>query len=829
MAESENAHRPAARWDPERLGVHPALGSDEIADLPLTEYLPRPHDQTLRQILARTASRAGASFILLVGSSASGKTRALYEAVTVALPDWPLMRPADAEELCAWAEASLVGPRTVLWLDEAQRYLDGAQGERAAKELGRLLDRIAPLAVVGTVWPDHLRRLTEGRGDEAPHVRALLTGRHPRIMVPDTLSAAAPAVAAAAARDPRMAAAVRAAGTGNRVLQHLTGGPELVRRWDMGPGLWFTASEHAVLTAAVEARRLGHAGAVPALLLREAATRFMDPTARAAAGKEWFPAAISALTTTTGGPVPLIAERYATDVGDPDSYRPDDYLEQHIRRIRAHLVPPAAFWSDAVSARTADDLYALAAAAEQRRRYACAAELYEKAVERGHGRARASLAVLLETTDGRTAAEEKAAADPVAWAALAVSRESDGDVGAAFDAYRRAADSGDVWAWSAMARIREAEGDSAAADGIATQAASAGQTHAWRTLGRMRANQGSTATTAFEQAVRAGDGWGHIGLAQMAERVGSLADAVEHATRAADTGVGEAWAHLVRLHWALGARESALAAAAGGADVGNPEGWSVLARLRYREGDLPGAAAAHREAAAMGSGAAWRALALLAEADGDDDGADESAAQAARTGDPQVWSALAEVRAERGKAIGAARAATEAARAGDVEAWIGLARYRESVGNGAGAELAADQATERGSPAAWSALSRMRERVGDRDGSRRAVLRAAALGARDAWTALGRVREETGDTAAAERAYVRGCEAGDTEAYSALGALRLEQGRSKEACAAYRSAVDAGLTHAWEGLLSALAAQAPRAVSARTVGELRRTGLPADG
>ncbi|MEV4942881.1 hypothetical protein [Streptomyces zaomyceticus] len=828
MAEDEVTHRTVAQWDPEILGVHLAPGSDEISDLPLTEYLPRPHDQTLRMLLARTVSRTDASFVLLVGSSASGKTRALYESVAGVLPDWPLVRPADAEELSAWIEASFVCPRTVLWLDEAQRYLDGAQGERAAKALVRLLDQVAPLAVVGTMWPDHLRRLTESCGGEAPHVRTLLTGRHPRIAVPDTLPADSPAVAAAAARDPRLAAAVRAAGPGHRVLQHLTGGPELVRHWEMGSGQWFTAPEHAVLTAAVEARRLGHTGAVPARLLKEAAEGFMDAMARAAAGKEWFPEAISALTAATGGPVPLIAERYARDVGDPDSYRPDDYLEQHVRRVRAHLVPPARFWRAAEYARTADDLYALAGAAEQRRRYVYAAALYEKAVESGHGRARASWAVLLEAADGRAAAEEKAAADPLAWAALAVSREAGADVSAAFDAYRRAADSGDVWAWSAMARIREAEGDPAAADAVAAQAATVGQTQAWRTLGRMRAARGTSAAAAFEQAVRAGDDWGHIGLAQVAERAGRLADAVEHATRAADAGVGEAWAQLVRLYWTLGERESALAAATGGAEVGNPEGWSVLAQLRYRAADMPGAAAAHREAASMGVGAAWRVLALLADADGDDGAADEAAAQAARVGDPQAWSALAEARAERGQAVGAARAATEAARAGDVDAWIGLARYRESVGNGAGAELAADHAAERGSPAAWAALSRMRERVGDRGGSRRAVLRAAALGAYDAWTALGRVREETGDTAAAERAYVRGCEAGDTEAYSALGALYLEQGRSKEACAAYRSAVDAGLTDAWEGLLSALAAQTPRVTSLRMVRRLRRTGLTAD-
>ncbi|MFF1711528.1 hypothetical protein [Streptomyces sp. NPDC058268] len=832
MSDSEARHRTAAQWNPVRLGVQPAPGPDETADLPLTEYLTRPHDETLRQRLARTAATNDAAFVLLVGRSASGKTRAAYEAVAAVLPDWPVVHPADADELAAWIEASRIGPRTVLWLDEAQRYLNGAPGERAARALGRLLDQDAPLAVVGTMWPEHLRRLTENRRDsrdESPHTQALLTGRHAMITVPDTLSGDSSAVAAAAARDPRLAAAVRAAGPGNRVLQHLTGGPELVRCWDMGPDQWFTAPEHAVLTAAVEARRLGHTSAVPARLLMEAAAGFMDSTARATAGKEWFPAAISALTTPAGGPVPLIAERYARDVGDPDSYRPDDYLEQHIRRVRAHRAPPAGFWTGAAHARTADDLYALAGAAELRRRYSCAAELYKHAVEKGHSRARAVWAVLRETTDGRAAAEETAATDPLAWAALAVSRESDGDDSAAYDAYRRAAEAGDVWAWSSMARIHEEEGDPSAADDVAARAAAPGQALAWRTLGRMRAAHGPTAAKAFEQAVSVGDGWGHMGLAQVAERAGDLTEALEHATRAADAGITAAWARLVQLHWSLGDHGAAVAAATGGADAANPEGWSLLAQLRSEAADLSGAAAAHRAAAALGVGAAWRELALLADADGDNVAAEEAAAQAARIGDPEAWTALAEARAERGYGAGAARAAAEAARAGDVEAWITLARGRERAGNAGGAELAADLAADRGSAAAWAALSRMRERAGDRDGSRRAVLRADALGAFDAWTALGRVREELGDTAAAERAYIRGYQAGDTEAHAVLGALYLEQGRSHEACDAYRSAVDAGLPDAWEGLLSALAAQAPRATSAQLVGRLRTTGLPAEG
>ncbi|WP_328897886.1 hypothetical protein [Streptomyces sp. NBC_00236] len=56
----------------------------------------------------------------------------------------------------------------------------------------------------------------------------------------------------------------------------------------------------------------------------------------------------------------------------------------------------------------------------------------------------------------------------------------------------------------------------------------------------------------------------------------------------------------------------------------------------------------------------------------------------------------------------------------------------------------------------------------------------------------------------------------------------VEQGRPAEACVGYRSAVDAGLLDAGEGLLSAPAVHAPRAVSARTVKRLRTTGPQAE-
>ncbi|MFF3216766.1 hypothetical protein ACFYYB_39865 [Streptomyces sp. NPDC002886] len=838
--------RPAARWDPLRLGVHPAPDTDGSGDGPLPVYLERPHDVTLRRRLGHAAQSGSTVFVLLVGRSATGKTRAAWEGVREALPDWPVLFPSDARELAAWTAQNGIDGRTVLWLDEAQRYLSGASGEEAARAVLRLMEEVAPLAVVGTIWPEHLRRLTEGGQDRwgpgpeagpgagagagagaGHHVRALLTGRHVVIHVPDALPARLPGLTGAAARDPRVAAALRAAGSSGRMLQHLTSGPALVGRWESGPDHWFSAAEYAVLTAALDARRLGHTSAVPARFLSGAAAGYLDARARATADPGWFTAAVESLTAAHAAvPAALIAERHRPGVGAPDGYRPDDYLDQHARRVRALSVPPAGFWEAARWARTGDDAHALATAAADRRRYGVALSLYERAAELGSGRARASWAVLLEITDGPGAAEAVAAGDRGAWAALGASREDASGPVAAEAAYARAAGLGDAWSWSALARIRE--GGDGSGDAVAEVATAAGHTVVWRVLGRIREARGdrSGGRRALERAEALGDAWGTMGLARLAERDGDRAEAVRHAERAAAAGMTAAHPLLVRLHWNGEDRAAAQEAARLGAAVGEAEGWAVLARLQEADDDPAGAAAAYRAAVGLGMSTAWSRLALMAERADDRPAAEEWAALASRTGDGDAWTALAELRQSRSDLPGADHAAREAALVGGVEAWTGLARARELEGAPDAAESAAEHAAEHGSPLAWGALSRMRERAGDRPGSGRAVRRAVDLGAVEAWTALGRVREDGGDTAGAERCYLRGAAAGDTAALAALGPLLAGSGRMAEAREAYGRAVDAGHTEAWEGLLSALATLPPRPTGVRSTHDLRRFGLP---
>lgn len=83
-----------------------------------------------------------------MGGSSVGKTRCLYEAVRAVMPEWWLVHPAPGQLAALTAEPP---PRTVIWLDELQQYLDGEHGLTAA-DVRALMQ--AGTVLVGTLWPD---------------------------------------------------------------------------------------------------------------------------------------------------------------------------------------------------------------------------------------------------------------------------------------------------------------------------------------------------------------------------------------------------------------------------------------------------------------------------------------------------------------------------------------------------------------------------------------------------------------------------------------------------------------------------------------------------
>ena len=275
-----------------------------------------------------------------------------------------------------------------MWLNEAQFYLDvaaGGLGERIAAGLRELLrdPARAPVLVLATLWPQFWDRLTARppAGEVDPHAQAreLLSGRD--ISVPAAFTAAQLQQLAVAA-DPRLARAAKAAEDG-QVIQFLAGAPELMARYRNAP-----PAAAALISAAIDARRLGMGIALPLAFLEAAAPGYLTDTEWDALGEDWLEQALAytaAPCKGIRGPLARIRPRTidrAVPAPDP-VYRLADYLEQHGRRTRRRYIPPAGFWKAAARFANPDDLPALAEAAEDRGLLRDAARLRKHATAHG--------------------------------------------------------------------------------------------------------------------------------------------------------------------------------------------------------------------------------------------------------------------------------------------------------------------------------------------------------------------------------------------------------------------------------------------------------------
>jgi hypothetical protein len=219
------AGRPLAEvTDPFALEVHRSVQPENPPPgLPvLPTYVPREHDEVLGRVV-RAAAQGRSGIAVLVGGSSTGKTRACWEALGVLRDQpepWRVWHPIDPSRPdAALAELPGIGPRTVVWLNEAQFYLqvaEGGLGERVAAGLRELLRDAgrAPVLVLSTLWPQFWDALTArpaGGGDPHAQARELLAGHD--IAVPTAFTPAQMG-ALAGAGDVRLALAARSAADG---------------------------------------------------------------------------------------------------------------------------------------------------------------------------------------------------------------------------------------------------------------------------------------------------------------------------------------------------------------------------------------------------------------------------------------------------------------------------------------------------------------------------------------------------------------------------------------------------------------------------------------
>lgn len=197
-----------------------------------------------------------------------------------------------------------------------------------------------------------------------------------------------------------------AAGAGDgRVIQHLSGGPELLAAYLDGPDRTFTRGEHTLITAALTARRLGHQAPLPGALLADAAEGSLSDRHRGPDGS-WAEQALVALSTG------VRRDRTRTDIrctltaltalrsrsGGPVGYEPADYIEQQMSARLADRLGGVSLWNALLRHTCApDDLARLARAAWSRGLCKTAVQLWIKAVLAGDRQSVRALLVSLST------------------------------------------------------------------------------------------------------------------------------------------------------------------------------------------------------------------------------------------------------------------------------------------------------------------------------------------------------------------------------------------------------------------------------------------------
>lgn len=335
--------RPIESWSPFELEVHRPIVV-QGAPTALPEYLKRGHDEEL----ARLLKLSGPELIVLVGGSSTGKTRACFEALATLPQGWRLhhpLFPSKPESLIEVLRSGRIPPRSVLWLNELQDYLNGPHGEVAAAALREFMPGKEQVIALGTMWPDRWQDIVNPNSGSAisrPHARALLNNIAVRVDV--DLEFSERTLGELAGRDSRIKLAIEA--EGGRITQYLAAGPALLELFgdskESDPATW------AVLCAAMDWCIVGDSTDAESDFLREAAPGYLPDEQWGRLAEDWFPVALGrASELLKGATSPLSKVR--PNGARSDVYRLADYLLQFARQTRSQGALPDSFWEGAWS------------------------------------------------------------------------------------------------------------------------------------------------------------------------------------------------------------------------------------------------------------------------------------------------------------------------------------------------------------------------------------------------------------------------------------------------------------------------------------------------
>lgn len=335
--------------DPVALGVHPAAALDGDADDRVPLFVQRDMGGELERALGP------GRFVLVIGESTAGKSRAAFEAMRLLRGPWRVIEPVGRE---AVATAVRVAQRSrwpcVVWLDDLERFL-GTGGLTRADLQGLVHGQVREHCVIATMRTEEYARFTRaGRGSaERVGLDAQRRGEEVlalarQIRIPRAWSPAEVNRARAESGDPRLRDAVAYAGTFG-IAEYLAAGPRLLHDWQdaWAPGAHPRGA--SLVAASVLARRCGIHRPLPERVLSRAA----EPYLAVHGGALLRPEPLSEALAWASSPLHATSSLLVPTEG---GYRVFDYLIDALPKT----VPPAAALEALITVATLDEAVDLA-------------------------------------------------------------------------------------------------------------------------------------------------------------------------------------------------------------------------------------------------------------------------------------------------------------------------------------------------------------------------------------------------------------------------------------------------------------------------------------
>jgi len=308
--------------DPVLVGVHPALAVAAV-DPPGVRVPPFVRRDCSPEL--EDAVRRG-GFVLLVGDSAAGKSRAALEAIRTCLPGHAFIRPAGRASMRAMLEAAGRERRCVLWLDNIERFL-GAGGLTVELLSGLLGGEKRHVVILATMRAQERARYSprgQVGGDpgiaEAARSGLEVLEAAVNIRVRSRWTPAELDRAQTFTGDERISAALQHADRLG-VAEYLAAGPQLLADWRDGWAPGTHPRGAALVAAAVDARRAGYRRGLPPGLLRQVHEHYLLERGGAGLRPEgWDEALAWAVDPLQGTSSSLLSH------DDEGRYRAFDYL-----------------------------------------------------------------------------------------------------------------------------------------------------------------------------------------------------------------------------------------------------------------------------------------------------------------------------------------------------------------------------------------------------------------------------------------------------------------------------------------------------------------------